>query len=285
MASPQPLIAHPGGLWSLWDFMLEFDTHEFIGLMNVLRTITLQSGQPVPENTLAQMRSSWQALLDPYVKMLGDMRLPASRAALRDVQSWVVNYGPYNELAGEKVGFLCRTLRFETEGRKFLQIEHEDLYSQGSGLFGADVATKFSSTAAYEIDESGKCLAVGRSTAAVFHLMRVMEVGVKAASTALGIPDPVKDAERNWGVMLRKIKDEIDRRNKATPSGWTIPDDKNFFSEIYVSLDAVRNVWRNATMHVENKYTHEEAEHILGAVRGFLRKLAARCDERGQPLA
>jgi hypothetical protein len=38
-------------------------------------------------------------------------------------------------------------------------------------------------------------------------------------------------------------------------------------------------------MHVENKYTTDEAEHIFGAVRGFMTKLASRCDENGDPKA
>jgi hypothetical protein len=159
------------------------------------------------------------------------------------------------------------------------------LYRKGGELFGPDVASKFSTAGAFEIDEAGKCLAVGRGTASVFHLMRVMEVGVRAASACLGIADPVRRADRNWGAMLRKFKEDMDRRNKSKPPLWAVPSDSQFFDEIYVSLDAVRNVWRNPTMHVENKYTTEEAQHILVSVRGFLKKLATRCAESGLPLA
>ena len=57
------------------------------------------------------------------------------------------------------------------------------------------------------------------------------------------------------------------------------------FEALYVSLDAVKNPWRNATMHVENKYTDEEAEHIFFAVKGFMKRLTSRMDENGLPLA
>jgi hypothetical protein len=112
--------------------------------------------------------------------------------------------------------------------------------------------------------------------------MRAMEIGLQAARKCLGIPDPIKDAERNWGVILRKLKEEMERRDKA---GQWSGADKSFFSEVYVSLDAVRNVWRNATMHVESKYLPQEAEHILVAVGAFMRKLASRMDENGDPKA
>ena len=150
--------------------------------------------------------------------------------------------------------------------------------------FGAKVGTQFPS-AAFEIDEAAKCLALARPTAAVFHLMRTMECGLQAVRKSLGIPDPVKDAERNWGGILRKFKDEIDRRNAQKPQQWTLAGNKTFFEEIYVSIDAVRNVWRNATMHVESKYLIDEAEHIFNAVRGFMMKVSSRVDEQGQPLA
>jgi len=47
----------------------------------------------------------------------------------------------------------------------------------------------------------------------------------------------------------------------------------------------VRNAWRNVTMYIENKYTEEEADHIYRAVRAFIRKLASRFDEDGNPPA
>lgn len=150
---------------------------------------------------------------------------------------------------------------------------------------GTEVVRAFPSNAVYEIDEAGKCYAVGRHTACVFHLMRAMEVGIYAVTRCLGIPDPVNGGDRNWGAMLRKLRTELDRRNKAVPASWINPADANLFDEVYVSLDGVRNVWRNATMHVENKYTAEEAEHILHNVLGFMRKVAGRCDEHGTPAA
>lgn len=152
-----------------------------------------------------------------------------------------------------------------------------------SPLFGSGVSSQFPS-AAYEIEEAAKCLAVGRSTAAVFHLMRVMEVGIYAVARCLGIPDPVKGSDKNWGKILRKIQDARLSKNNA-PNGWADPTNAAYFDASHATLDAVRNAWRNTTMHVENKYTTEEAENIFVAVRGFMMSLASRMDEQGLPLA
>ena len=137
--------------------------------------------------------------------------------------------------------------------------------------------------AQFEIDEAAKCLALRRSTACVFHLMRVMEVGIKAVARCLGIPDPTKGSEKNWGKILKKIKDEIDNRNAA--KSWKKAKDQEFFLASHAHLDVVREAWRNPTMHVENKYTEEEAEDIFAAVKSFMRKLATRLSETGKPLA
>jgi hypothetical protein len=170
---------------------------------------------------------------------------------------------------------------------KVLVLEARDqrYFEPHEALFGDTVAIGFPTFAVFEIDEAGKCLGLGRPTAAVFHLMRTTEGGIRAVAACLGIPDPVKAAARNWGDVLRTIKAELDRRNAMKPAGWSISSDRQFFEEVYVSLDAIRNPWRNATMHVENKYTDDEAEHIFIAVKGFMKKLASRCDEAGNPKA
>jgi hypothetical protein len=45
------------------------------------------------------------------------------------------------------------------------------------------------------------------------------------------------------------------------------------------------NPYRNATMHLDDKYTEDEARSLLELVRGYLRSVAARMDEDGLPLA
>jgi hypothetical protein len=148
--------------------------------------------------------------------------------------------------------------------------------------FGSDVALSFLS-ANFEIDEAAKCLALSRSTASVFHLMRTIEIGIQAIARCLAIPDPTRPSERNWGNILGEIDKETKKRwptVTARQSG-----DGAFFDRLYVSLDAVRNPVRNATMHVENKYTDDEAEHIFEMSKGFMKQLTSRMDEAGLPLA
>jgi hypothetical protein len=171
----------------------------------------------------------------------------------------------------------CRLRRFMA-----LSVKQADFAFPTKPLFGEDVNDKFPA-AAFEIDEAGKCLGLSRPTAGVFHCMRAMEISIAAVARCLGIPDPTKPAQRNWGAILKSFKDELERRNNSRPPLWDIGSDRAYFEEVYVSLDAVRNPWRNATMHVENKYSDDEAEHVFVAVRGLMRKIASRMDENGEP--
>src|SRR6185369_9757921 len=54
--------------------------------------------------------------------------------------------------------------------------------------FGEAVSNKFGK-AITDIQEASKCLAVGRFTACVFHLMRVMEIGVQHLGRKLKLPN------------------------------------------------------------------------------------------------
>jgi hypothetical protein len=114
--------------------------------------------------------------------------------------------------------------------------------------------------------------------------MRLMECGLKATAACLGAPAPTSGGDRNWGNVLASVKGAIDEKSKTKT--WANPTvDRDFFSEAYVSLDAVRVAWRNTTMHVEKTYTDDQAKHVLLAVKGFMTKLASRLDENGQPQA
>jgi hypothetical protein len=155
------------------------------------------------------------------------------------------------------------------------------LFGNCEDLAGEDVSSLFPS-AAFEIEEAAKCLGLIRATACAFHSMRTLEVGIRALAKHLGIPDPARPAEKNWAVVLKAIKDEIDGR---WPASKRLPGTVGAKLEgLYAHLDAVRNPWRNATMHVETIYTEVEASHILNCVVVFTKKLAEHCDEDGEPL-
>jgi hypothetical protein len=186
-----------------------------------------------------------------------------------------------DELKG-KFDEIGRTIRRELSQRRLLVIASadQDLYQPAKPLFGSDFAAKFPTHGAFELDEAAKCLALGRPTAAAFHLMRLLEIGIRTMHLCLGGSGALTGGDRNWGSMLKAMRTSIDTKWPTVAS--KSHGDGQIFDSLYASFDAVRNPWRNSTMHVELKYTDDEARHIFGAVRGFVIKIAARMDENGE---
>jgi len=169
----------------------------------------------------------------------------------------------------------------ELQGRVRDELSHIELWlitrEEGRFLktdpFGPEIPNKFT-PARDDIEEAGKCLAYGRGTACVFHLMRVMEVGLRALGASLN--DPRLDPKRNpsWDSILKKCDEELLLPLQNRCDEWQ--QDDAFYSTASAQLHAVKDAWRNSTMHVERKYTPEEAEEVWNAVRAFMRHLSKK---------
>jgi hypothetical protein len=183
-----------------------------------------------------------------------------------------------------RIGFddIDRTFRRELSDVELISLDslERKLFEPDDPLFGAEVAAKFSSIS-YEIAEAGKCLALGRSTAGAFHSIRCLEAGIRAMSRCLGISDPTRGVDRSWAKLLGAIKTEIDKR--WNPSLIRSGGDAELFENAYAALSGMQNPWRNSTMHLDQIYTPEDARHIFEIIGGFMRTLASRMDEDGNP--
>jgi hypothetical protein len=295
--APDPF--QPYRLWSLWE-MLELKAASFYGVTSGLLTLRARMGELIRSEVRDEKDGGITFILENDPVAINFMRQQASELIdnLRTlgVSVSLMSATKLWEVVSNSNGFLwSEASRFSEEIHSRLVDELSltkvfvlergkvGLYDPVQPLFGAEVASKYPTDGAFEIDEAAKCLAFGRPTAAVFHLMRTMEIAIRAVARCLQIPDPVRPSERNWGFILSEVKKGIDAK---WPTGaGRMSGDGALFESLYASLEAVRNPWRNATMHVENKYTDDEAEHIFVAVRGFMKNLASRCDENGEPKA
>jgi len=133
--------------------------------------------------------------------------------------------------------------------------------------FGAEVEAKFTD-AISDMEEAGNCIALGRSTAAVFHLMRILERGVQSFGLALSVLDP---SEKNW----QNILDEVNKKIKALPDATV--NEKSIrasYAEAAANLFNVKLAWRNPVMHPKASYTPEESADIYDKTRSFMKHLA-----------
>jgi hypothetical protein len=142
--------------------------------------------------------------------------------------------------------------------------------------FGNEVSNAFPS-ASYDILNAGICFATSTTTACVFHLMRVLEIGL----TALGARFGVSLAHTNWAPAIDQVESKI--RNMHRESPWKeLPDCKEqqeFYAQAASQFAIFKDAWRNHAMHVRGKYTEDEAERIFVSVQTFMQKLSTRLAE------
>ena len=147
-----------------------------------------------------------------------------------------------------------------------MHAEDKALYIQSEPPFGRNVDTVFP-IAMEDIRSAGKCLALGQSTACVFHLMRVMEAGLKGVGRELEV-----DYCPSWGAYLEKLTKELKKPYKSLTTSER--DKRTFYNSVLKDLNTVKMVWRNPTMHIVKSYNAGEAKLIYSAVKAFMQHLA-----------
>ena len=179
-----------------------------------------------------------------------------------------------------EVASLERLADKELHGKSFLYIPVERARfwptMNQPNPFGDLVASKFPSVS-FDAGNAGVCLATMTPTAAVFHLMRVLEIGL----AALGKVFNVSLAHTNWEPAIREIESKIREMHKD-PAWKVLPDCKEqqeFYAQAASHFAILKDAWRNHTMHVRGKYTEDEGERIFDTVKAFMQKLAERLQE------
>jgi hypothetical protein len=264
--------------------MLQFHADKFVALTAIMATVSLHfrfSANEKPDQVELDMLKEQLPKVRDLAAAVG-LTLTAKKAVLVLGHT---NFAGYDKRHyAVSLDEIKERLRDELEGRFCLALNANEaaLYAPTQSLIGKEVEDKFPSLL-YDIDESLKCGALGRDTASAFHAIRCLESGIVAIARCLGIPDPTKGAERNWGAVLGKIKSAYEAKWPTVNARFT--GDGKLFEELHGTLHAMQNPYRNATMHLDSKYAPGEAEMIRIFVREFLRKVAARMDENGLPKA
>lgn len=182
-------------------------------------------------------------------------KIPRDQETIRLLESYVAQ--------------LNTTLQDQLQARMTLLLSAHEcrLFDPREPLFGDDVFNRFA-IANDDIAEAGKCLGLGRGTATVFHLMRIMEAGLKALGNELGIP-----YAPSWESYISQMQKLLDTKNYANLT----PDQKAkrpFYQEILSDLISVKTAWRNPTMHIVRSYDISQARVAFDAVCGFMQHLA-----------
>jgi hypothetical protein len=253
---------------SLWDLMKRFHAADFMMFADALSKVA--SGKPLGRRSswvLRHVGRYWMTkqdndglLVSAFEKLRGtcnEMELFASVAtidkilqtlALHDVTSIAYRGAELSERMKDELGARDTFCMSVTEARYF-----------NSPLIGWETVVSRFSQMIEDIDEAGKCLSVNRTTATVFHLMRIMEIAVQHLGTKLGV---TLTQEKNWQNILDEVNAAIKKMHPKS-------DETKKYAAAASHLYNVKLAWRNEVMHPKQTYTLDEAETIYLSVRAF----------------
>ena len=305
----------PGILFGLWDIMIKYDVRLLVLLMRKVEDFEndLSVGGPLnahlhselsgnlspmdavadalgqltpsraPNERLSNNGRKWLwALLGPFQTHIKPLGLVAADIEIQHIWNnshvWTAR-----DLAGRLKEFRLKLIG-ELNTRFFLYLTPEEAeVFQMEDPFGADVSQLFRGQKFTDLVEASKCMALGRYTACVFHLMRVMEFAVQKFGQKLGINlTKVNPGRRVSELTWEQILNEINPKLKAMPQD-TLQRKRRHekYKSVQSYLYGVKDAWRNPTMHPRlGGYNELEARNIMNHVRSFLVEFATLLKQR-----
>lgn len=173
--------------------------------------------------------------------------------------------------------FILRELKdnivAELTTSRFLQIPEDRIafYENKNPLFGDNVETFFHS-ANSDITSAGRCFALDEWTACVFHLMRVLEFGLRELAKLVGLPENEINIDE-WRRLIDKTDKKIETLQNISKSSER-DKELQFFSEAANTFRYYKDAYRNYLMHGHQNYSENDAITIYSNVRAFMQTLA-----------
>jgi hypothetical protein len=273
---------NPNRLVSLWD-MLAFKAGDIYGRITALTgfAAVFMNTPNVAVSTLPQQ------ITDEIVKALepltnespGSPFTPVSVLAQRlitGIRTPDVNL--QSRILAERVFALMARFKEICDEQLFFFIPKDQRgYFQTMDTFGPDFRKRFPS-AATDAEESGKCLALDRPTACVFHLMRVAEHGLRRLARKLrvqlthrGLRHPIEFAD--WEKVIIGCNNRI-AAARTLPLGKKRQAQLDMYSDAADHCTYMKDIWRNNVSHARKPYSPTEAKGSMERVGGFMTFLA-----------
>jgi hypothetical protein len=128
-----------------------------------------------------------------------------------------------------------------------------------------------------DIEGATDLYTLGHNLACVFHLMRVMEIGVQEFGKKLHVSLTRKSSTKLTDLTWHQILDALNPELKKLPQNTPKRKEKyEKFSAIQSYLYGVKDAWRNPTMHPRKiGYNDLETLDLINRVRSFMNELAS----------
>jgi hypothetical protein len=179
---------------------------------------------------------------------------------------------------GELLRDLERRIADELRQQVYFLIAAESVPLVAQPTSGWESAVERFESSKEDIIEASWCLACDRWTATVFHLMRVLEHGLRAFAGEIDPSNPVD--QENWKNIIDQIESKIREMEKLPRSA-----DKSAklqrYSELASQFRYFKDAWRNHVSHARTAYDYYQSSSVYAHVRDFMKTMAADFSDAG----
>ncbi len=292
------VVSRPGKAVTLLT-VIQIYAHDFVRLLEDLRTLqdqasyylNLSADDPQLDHAVSIMNSvrgyckelrlrSSQKQLD-YMQGQGAMAKRGERQKVSASETSVMLAELHRRVLEDLEDQIYFCIYDHTTLERFFKTEQDEFFGAvltlkpAEKLFPEIVVGRFPATIP-DIEDACRCFYMNRFTASVFHLMRIVEIGVLKLAQLIQHPDP----KPSWGSILKKVeKYALYTEYKDLPTA--IQPHVDFLRMVLPHMQSVQRAWRNHVSHVEDriipsneKITLEDAEDIMKATESLMRYLA-----------
>ena len=284
-----------GRVWSLWELMNRFDA------LAIAASVSSLHG-------LACGCRKQEIISGKKGVAAGAERISMADAILKGVAMWGISYGmkrasacartAQRYIAAEKdvtsmraqLMNVVNAIMDDLTKRTFLGVTEQRSLVDRDDLFGAEVLAAFPN-ARDDIKAVGNCMAAECNTAAVFHMMRAVEWGLRSLCAHLGVKSvrcrnkktgkvtykPI--SYQQWETILGQLQARVEKRIGKLRAGPVKQKWQEFYFPAIQDLNAFREAFRNHVMHARREYSAAEADATRDRVERFMRLLATRVSE------
>ncbi len=287
MTAPIETVCHggfrPNWLYSLWEIMQRFRAASFANATSALMRAAA--------NTLAASAAGLS--VDPEIeRQYVRHELNQAEPSLKELPLSIVVRSQFDRLKNlidqidaAEIAVLIRefhnNLIVELTSSWFLMIraEKREFYEQRQSPFGDKVAGTFDA-ANKDIAAASRCYALDEWTACIFHLMRVLEHGLRVIADVVGLSANIM-AHENWKNVIDQIEKKIREMGNEPKSPEKIKR-LQFLSSAASQFRYFKDAWRNHVSHSHANYDEREAERVWIHVKTFMEQMA-EASSREQP--
>jgi hypothetical protein len=287
LESQKRSIAEPR-LWSMLDIMKHYKLRDLATMIDDLRREGCELGLIKEQNNGAHPITDTRQkhLLElmkkgaAIAKDLGLIRF--EHAAHLSAIQFEHQTGIDLSSAIEKCNAASIALQHDLWTLKYVFISHDHgTLVEHPHLFGEKVLQAFPS-AEIDIREAGNSIAVGNGTAAVFHLMRAVEV----ALVSLAYHFKIKRARHNkkyvpiqnqeWNQIISRIESKVRRKAESFLRGKKKDEFSAYYHGLLMEFRGFKDAFRNQVSHGRVAYSPSDAIAIKDRVERFLISLSEK---------